>query len=106
MQNDTELLRSYIDDRSEDAFAELVRRHLGLVYFAALRRVGNDTHLAEDVAQKVFSDLARKAPALRHRITLTSWLYVSAQLASADLVRREQRRKHRETAAHSMQVDN
>jgi biopolymer transport protein ExbD len=36
---------------------------------------------------------------------LSGWLYVSTQLASADAVRREQRRKHRETAAHAMHLD-
>lgn len=106
MNADADLLRSYVEDHSEAAFAELVRRHLPLVYSVALRRVGGDTHLAEDVAQKVFVDLAQKAASLRGHTSLSGWLYVSAQLASADLVRREQRRKHRETAAHSMHVEN
>ena len=106
MNADADLLRSYVEDHSEAAFAELVRRHIPLVYSVALRRVGGDTHLAEDVAQKVFVHLAQKAASLRGHASLSGWLYVSAQLASADLVRREQRRKHRETAAHTMHVEN
>lgn len=106
MHDDETLLRSYVDDRSEAAFAQLVQRHLPLVYSVALRRVGGDTHLAEDVAQKVFIQLAGKAASLRQHTSLSGWLYVSAQLASADLVRREQRRKHRETAAYSMTLEN
>ena len=47
MPDDAELLRRYAATRAEDAFAELVRRHLDGVYSAALRRVGGDTHLAE-----------------------------------------------------------
>ena len=31
---DAELLRRYAESRSEEAFAELVRHHLNLVYFA------------------------------------------------------------------------
>ena len=101
---DAELLRRYVEDRSEDAFTELVHRHLGLVYATALRRVGHDAHLAEDVAQKVFADLARKAASLRGHATLTGWLYVSAHVASAAVVRGEQRRKSRESAAQTMQT--
>lgn len=44
MTDDAELIRRYAEQRSEEAFAELVRRHLGLVYSAALRRLGGDAH--------------------------------------------------------------
>lgn len=104
MNDDASLLRDYVDEKSEPAFTALVRRHLGLVYSVALRRVGGDAHLAEDVAQKVFADLARKAPSLSGHATLSGWLYVSALHASATLVRGEQRRKSRETAAHLMEA--
>jgi RNA polymerase sigma factor (sigma-70 family) len=106
MHDDAALLRSYVAEQSQDAFAELVQRHLPLVYSVALRRVGGDAHLAQDVAQKVFVDFARHASSLREHASLSGWLYVSAQLASADLVRREQRRKHRETAAYTMNLEN
>ena len=49
--NDSELLRRYLHDRSEAAFAELVRRHIDLVYSSALRQVSGDVHAAQDVAQ-------------------------------------------------------
>ena len=104
MHSDAELLRRYLEQQSEPAFAEIVQRHIGLVYSVALRRVGGDAHLAEDVAQKVFADLARKAPSLRDRPTLGGWLYASAHLASAAVVRAERRRKAREMEAHSMQT--
>ena len=104
MNNDAELLRRYVEERAEDAFTELVQRHLGLVYTTALRRVGYDAHLAEDVAQTVFTDLARKAASLRGRATISGWLYISTHLASAAVVRVEQRRKTRETEAQTMQT--
>src|SRR5688572_5351138 len=99
---DTELLRRYVEERSEPAFAALVQRHLGLVYSVALRRVGGDAHLAEDVAQQVFVDLARKGRILINRATLAGWLYAGAHVASAAIVRRERRRKTRELQAQSM----
>jgi hypothetical protein len=49
MIDDAELLRRYADARSQEAFTELVERHLGLVYHAALRRTGRP-HLAEEAA--------------------------------------------------------
>ena len=104
MSSDPELLRRYVEQKSEPAFTALVQRHLGLVYSVALRRVGGDAHLAEDVAQKVFGDLARKAASLTDRATLSGWLFASTHLASAAVVRSEQRRKTRETQAHSMQT--
>src|SRR3954462_3224571 len=66
----TELWRDYREKRSEPAFRELVDRYLNLVYSTALRRVGGDTHRAQDVSQIVFTDLARKAPALPESLML------------------------------------
>ncbi|MGD0253857.1 MAG: sigma-70 family RNA polymerase sigma factor [Verrucomicrobiota bacterium] len=96
MTPDSELLSHYARTRSEDAFAELVRRHVNLVYSAALRQVNGDAHLAQDVAQNVFTDLARKASLLSRRATLTGWLYTSAHFAAAKIVRTENRRRDRE----------
>jgi len=96
MTPDTELLRCYANTNSEDAFAELVRRHVNLVFSAALRQVNGDAHLAQDVAQTVFTDLARKAGSLARRETLTGWLYTSTHFAAAKIVRTENRRRDRE----------
>ena len=59
MSTDAELLQRYTSERAEEAFAELVRRHITLVYSAALRHLGGDAHLAHDVTQTVFTALAR-----------------------------------------------
>ncbi len=96
MTSDSELLAAFARTGSGDAFAELVRRHVDLVYSAALRQVNGDTHLAQDVAQTVFADLARKAESLSRRDNLTGWLYTSAHFAAAKVVRAETRRRDRE----------
>jgi RNA polymerase sigma factor (sigma-70 family) len=96
MTPDAELLSRYARTHSEDAFAELVQRHVNLVYSAALRQVNGDAHLAQDVAQTVFIGLARKASSLSRRATLTGWLYTSAHFAAAKIVRTENRRRDRE----------
>lgn len=102
MIEDAELLRRYAEEKSEEAFAELVRRHLDLVYGVAHRQVGGDAHLAQDVAQVVFTALARKAPSLASRPVLAGWLHRSAQFAAIDVVRAERRRRTREEEVHAM----
>ena len=100
--DDAQLLRRYVQEHSEEAFTALVQRHVNLVYFAALRRVDGDHHLADDVTQRVFGDLARKASSLTGRSTLAGWLYTSTRYAAAQAVRSEQRRRRHEQEAHLM----
>ncbi len=102
MIEDAELLRRYASEKSQAAFAELVERRIGLVYSVALRQCGGDAHLAEDVTQKVFADLARKAAQLSERLVLSGWLCRSAQFAASDLVRAERRRRTREMETSTM----
>lgn len=96
MTSDQELLRRYAKENCQEAFAELVRRHVNLVYSAVLRQLNGDTHLAQDAAQIVFTDLARKGWALSQRAALTGWLYTSAHFAAVAIVRKETRRRIRE----------
>lgn len=102
MSTDAELLQRYTREKSEAAFAKLVQRHLSLVYSSALRQLGGDTHLAQDVAQTVFTALARKATALSGHATLAGWLYLSTHHAAAQAVRSNRRREVREQEAHAM----
>lgn len=97
---DAALLRRYARRGDGAAFAEVVRRHVDLVYSAALRQVNGDAHLARDVTQMVFADLARKASAVAGERVPAGWLYLSARYAAAKLVRGERRRRRREMEAH------
>ena len=102
MSTDAELLRRYAEGKSEAAFAELVRLHLNLVYFAALRQVGGDVHRAQDVAQTVFTDLARKAASLTSHATLAGWLHTSTRFAAAKVRRADFSRQQHEQEATTM----
>jgi RNA polymerase sigma factor (sigma-70 family) len=101
MANDAELLRHFLTG-SQQAFAELVQRHLGLVYSSALRRAAGNTALAHDATQAVFLLLAKKAPHLCHQASVAGWLYSSAQLKVAEALRTERRRRVREHTAFLM----
>ena len=99
--SDQQLLRDYTGGRSEAAFAELVRRHVDLVYCAAMRMI-RDAHLAEDVTQSVFVALARNARQLTGRSVLSGWLHRTAQNIAAQTVRTDVRRRAREQEAAAM----
>src|SRR6185436_15926412 len=79
----------------------LARRHVNLVYSAALRMV-RDPHLAEDVTQGAFVALARSAHQLTGRPILSGWLHRTTQNIAAQTVRTEVRRRAREQEAVAM----
>ena len=91
---DQQLLRDTPEHRSEAAFAELVRRHVDLVYSAAVRMV-RDAHLAEDVTQGVFVAFAQNAHQLKNRPVLAGWLHRTTWGLAANVVRAEVRRRVR-----------
>ena len=95
---DLDLLQRYAQQRSEEAFATLVDRHLNFVYATALRQV-RSPQLAEDVAQSVFMSLARNSNTMKPDTVLTAWLYCVTRHAAIDLLRGESRRQAREQAA-------
>jgi RNA polymerase sigma factor (sigma-70 family) len=100
--NDSESLERYAVRQGEPSFTDLVKRNIDLVYSAALRQVGGDAHRAQDVAQSVFIDLARKIGSGGGPALLTGWLYTSTRFAAAKLIRTEQRRQAREQEATTM----
>src|SRR5215472_5870999 len=101
-KSDAQLLGEYAE-RGEDApFAELVRRHMDLVYSAALRQ-SDSADAAAEIAQSVFVDLARRARILAPRFpaeaTLAGWLCRSARNQALNFRRNEFRRHARERLA-------
>jgi RNA polymerase sigma factor (sigma-70 family) len=103
MSDDGELLERFVNTGDQAAFGELVARHINLVYSTALRRLGGDLHLAEDVAQTVFSKLAWRARAMPRSIVLAGWLHETTRFAAGKIIRTERRRQAREQEALTMQ---
>jgi len=102
---DIDLLRQYIRENSDEAFAALVTRHVNLVYSAALRKTGNPA-AAEEITQAVFVILAKKANRLAEHTALSGWLYQTARLTAANFLRTEIRRARREQEASMQSLSN
>lgn len=104
MADDSELLLRYASENSDEAFAELVRRHLNLVYGTALRQTGGDVALAQEVTQDVFAKLARQAPALVRHPLLSAWLHRCTRFTAIDAVRERTRRNRLAEEAWRLQA--
>ncbi|MFT3780765.1 MAG: sigma-70 family RNA polymerase sigma factor [Nibricoccus sp.] len=102
MQDDLELLRRFAEQGSQEAFTELVRQKMNLVYAAALRQTGGDAHLACDVTQGVFLALAAQADALKGHTLLIGWLYTTTRNLAINAVRNQVRWQRREQEVNRM----
>ena len=102
MKTERTLLADYAVNGSETAFREVVTRYIDLVFSTAVRLVYGDTHLAEDVVQMVFADLARLARTLSPDVTLGGWLHRRTCHVALSLMRSQRRRQNRERQAAEM----
>jgi len=96
MSTDEQLLAAYRASHSDQAFAEIVRRHAGLVLRSAMRTL-NNLDEAEDVMQAVFLVLAQRPQAVGR--SLSGWLHEVARRTACKVLRSRTRRARHETAA-------
>lgn len=96
--DDQALLERYRQDECESAFARLVERHIDMVWAAACR-ITEDADLAKDVAQGVFTALARKARSSSFAANVAGWLYRATTMEARKALRTNRRRAHREREA-------
>lgn len=99
--DDRELLGRYAGQGSEQAFTELVQRHLDFVFAVALREV-HEPAAAADVAQAVFILLARKAGSVPARASLAGWLFQAVRHVARNARRAAWRRARHEREAALM----
>src|SRR5437764_14783202 len=103
--DDSVLLKEYVEQGSEEAFATLVARHVNKVYSIALRHTRNP-HQAEEITQAVFVILAKKSRQLGKKVILSGWLYETARLTTVTFIRSEIRRARREQEANMQNLLN
>ena len=96
--DDTALLAEYAATGSEQAFSELVTRHINLVHSAAFRQL-RDPILAQDVTQAVFVVLAQKARKISNKTVLSGWLFKTTRFAALAQMRAEAKWHRREQEA-------
>ena len=92
-ESESALLQRFVGGGDSSAFAEIVRRHAGLVYGTCLR-VLSDADRAADATQETFFHLLRRADAVTESIP--GWLHRVAVSKAVDLVRSDSRRRQRE----------
>src|SRR5262249_37243234 len=99
---DSELLRRYVAERDEAAFAELVSRNGPLVLRTCRHILGEAG--AEDAFQATFLLLARSARRLTQPGSLAGWLHAAAVRIAIKARRGENRRRKREAARAAVPV--
>ncbi|MES2708224.1 MAG: sigma factor [Verrucomicrobiota bacterium] len=103
--SDAALLTRYQAAPTGETFRLLATRHLPLIWATARRLVNGDGALAEDVAQIVLTDFARKAPQLPPGTIAAGWLHRHTCFTARKMVRTEIRRRVRERRAAELHGD-
>ena len=88
--NDAQLVLRYQKGRDERAFAEIVRRHGGMVRSVAKRLL--DESEVDDAFQAAFFAFALRAEHLSEQVAVAGWLHRAAYSCSADILRSKRRR--------------
>src|SRR5262245_5939811 len=97
-RQDFEQLQRFTHAGEQSAFADVVRRHLDLVYGTAMRKL-EDPGAAQEVAQNVFAALGRKAWQFAPDDSLPAWLHKTTLFEANTWLRGELRRRRREETA-------
>lgn len=106
--SDGELLRQFIDQRDEAAFAALLQRH-GRLVFGVCQRILHNLHDAEDAFQATFLVLVRKARSIVKQESVACWLHGvahhTARRAKGESMRRQARERQNPARPAGAELD-
>jgi DNA-directed RNA polymerase specialized sigma24 family protein len=97
---DRELLKRFVQQRDDAAFADLVQRH-GPMVLQVCRNLLHNGHDAEDAFQATFLVLARKAVSLCWQASIADWLHQVAYRVALKARTEAARRRARERVAEA-----
>ncbi|MCL2640965.1 MAG: sigma-70 family RNA polymerase sigma factor, partial [Phycisphaerales bacterium] len=98
MFTDLQLLARYLSHEDQQAFRELVNRHIDMVHGTAVRSLANPQDAA-DVVQAVFLLLSRKAYRIPQSANLAGWLFRATRYCCNSVNRSNAARLRREREA-------
>jgi RNA polymerase sigma factor (sigma-70 family) len=96
--SDRDLIRSFVHENDQAAFAALFRRHSSMV-LGVCRRALPSLQDAEDACQATFLVLAQKAKRTRWQPSIANWLFATARKVARNARLAAQRRARREARA-------
>ncbi len=88
------LLERFVETGDAEVFSEIVRNYASLVYSASVRVLGDKDQAAE-ATQETFFQLLKNAGQVTG--SLSCWLYKVATGKSVDIIRRDSRRRQKES---------
>ena len=88
-----EALMHRFQQSDPDAFAPLMRRHLGGVHHFVVRYVAPGAG-AEDLTQEIFLRVVEQAAEFKHEARFSTWLYAIARNLCIDTLRKQAHRRH------------
>lgn len=94
--SDSELLCRFVEKGDQTAFAALVEKHQNLVFSVCTRVLHNPLDI-EDAFQNTFMILAKRAPSIKVRNSIVTWLFTVAQRASRAVAASNAKRSHAES---------
>lgn len=100
--SDRDLLRRFLQDDDQQAFAAVVKRHQLLV-LSVCRRILVLEQDVDDAFQATFVALARRPRSIRKATSLSSWLYTVAWRTSWRLIRQRRNRNVEPLSEHPAQ---
>lgn len=100
--SDRDLLRRFLQDDDQQAFAAVVKRHQLLV-LSVCRRILVQEQDVDDAFQATFVALARRPRSIRKATSLSSWLYTVAWRTSWRLIRQRRNRNVEPLSEHPAQ---